>query len=254
MEQTIERRWHKIWMEQCEAAETIRLRYGVESAFDYVVGEKLLNFAEAAAEHAGFAQALPQFVSRVRSMFTPEEMATHLPRAERRRRALEEAAADDEGMSIAGERAAAARAAVRPGEGTADRSRPRDVVKPGAGQHPESSDREVLAGLVERVTFHNLENGFCVLRTKARGHRDLVTVVGHAAMVGPGEWITASGEWVNDRTHGDAELGSYASHPAATAGQPTVPCIPAKIAASSALSSRPSRSVFNLPPGLATPG
>ena len=75
-------------------------------------------------------------------------------------------------------------------------------MKPGAGQHPESSDREVLAGLVERVTFHNLENGFCVLRTKARGHRDLVTVVGHAAMVGPGEWITASGEWVNDRTHG----------------------------------------------------
>ena len=127
-------------------------------------------------------------------------------------------------------------------------------MKPGAGQHPESSDREVLAGLVERVTFHNLENGFCVLRTKARGHRDLVTVVGHAAMVGPGEWITASGEWVNDRTHGDAELGSYASHPAATAGQPTVPCIPAKIAASSALSSRPTRSVFNLPPGLATPG
>ena len=75
-------------------------------------------------------------------------------------------------------------------------------MKPGAGQHPESSDREVLAGLVERVTFHNPENGFWVLRTKARGHRDLVTVVGHAAMVGPGEWITASGEWVNDRTHG----------------------------------------------------
>ncbi|MCY4430021.1 MAG: ATP-dependent RecD-like DNA helicase [Rhodospirillales bacterium] len=59
-----------------------------------------------------------------------------------------------------------------------------------------------MAGLVERVTFHNPENGFCVLRTKARGHRDLVTVVGHAAMVTAGEWITASGEWVNDRTHG----------------------------------------------------
>ena len=63
-------------------------------------------------------------------------------------------------------------------------------------------DREVLAGLVERVTFHNPENGFCVLRTKARGHRDLITVVGHAAMIGAGEWITASGEWINDRTHG----------------------------------------------------
>ena len=75
-------------------------------------------------------------------------------------------------------------------------------MKPAAGGRQESSDREVLAGLVERVTFHNPENGFCVLRTRARGHRDLVTVVGHAAMVAPGEWITASGEWVNDRTHG----------------------------------------------------
>ena len=69
-------------------------------------------------------------------------------------------------------------------------------------RQPGSADREVLAGLVERVTFHNPDSGFCVLRVKARGHRELVTVVGHAAMVAAGEWITASGEWVNDRTHG----------------------------------------------------
>jgi exodeoxyribonuclease V alpha subunit len=68
--------------------------------------------------------------------------------------------------------------------------------------HPESLTPEVLAGLVERVTFHNSDNGFCVLRAKARGHRDLVTVVGHAAIITAGEWITASGEWVNDHTHG----------------------------------------------------
>src|ERR1700732_3359672 len=66
----------------------------------------------------------------------------------------------------------------------------------------ESSTTEVLAGLVERVTYHNAENGFCVLRAKARGHRDVVTVVGHAATIAAGEWITASGEWINDRTHG----------------------------------------------------
>jgi len=66
----------------------------------------------------------------------------------------------------------------------------------------ESSAQEVLAGLVERVTFHNAENGFCVLRIKARGHRDLITVIGHAAVIAAGEWVTASGEWVNDRTHG----------------------------------------------------
>jgi exodeoxyribonuclease V alpha subunit len=67
---------------------------------------------------------------------------------------------------------------------------------------PEASKQEILAGLVERVTYHNAENGFCVLRAKARGHRDVVTVVGHAATIGVGEWITASGDWVNDRTHG----------------------------------------------------
>jgi exodeoxyribonuclease V alpha subunit len=65
---------------------------------------------------------------------------------------------------------------------------------------PQSSAQEVLAGLVERVTFHNTENGFCVLRAKARGHRGLVTVVGHAATISAGECITASGEWINDRT------------------------------------------------------
>ena len=62
---------------------------------------------------------------------------------------------------------------------------------------------EVLAGIVERVTSHNAESGFAVLRVKARGHRDLVTIVGHAAAaITAGEWITAAGEWVNDRTHG----------------------------------------------------
>ena len=75
-------------------------------------------------------------------------------------------------------------------------------MKPAARRRSGDPDRDVLAGPVERVTFHNPENGFCVLRTRARGHRDLVTVVGHAATVAPGEWITASGEWVNDRTHG----------------------------------------------------
>ena len=66
----------------------------------------------------------------------------------------------------------------------------------------EPSSQEVLAGLIERVTFHNSENGFCVLRIKARGHRDLVTVVGHAATISPGEWVTVSGDWSNDHTHG----------------------------------------------------
>jgi exodeoxyribonuclease V alpha subunit len=65
-----------------------------------------------------------------------------------------------------------------------------------------AATQEVLAGIVERVTFHNTDNGFCVLRVKARGHRDLIALVGHAATIAVGEWITASGQWINDRTHG----------------------------------------------------
>src|SRR6201993_4700734 len=58
---------------------------------------------------------------------------------------------------------------------------------------PQSATQEVLAGYVERVTYHNAENGFCVLRAKARGHRDVVTVVGHAASISAGGWVNCSG-------------------------------------------------------------
>ncbi|GEL00471.1 hypothetical protein AME01nite_29690 [Acidomonas methanolica NBRC 104435] len=70
------------------------------------------------------------------------------------------------------------------------------------GRASDSSPMETLAGLVERVTFHNAENGFCVLRVKVRGQRDLVTVVGHAAMISAGEFVQMSGRWFNDHTHG----------------------------------------------------
>ena len=65
-----------------------------------------------------------------------------------------------------------------------------------------TGEKEVLAGLVERVTFHNEDNGFCVLRVKVRGQKDLITVLGHAAAISAGEWVAASGTWQNDRTHG----------------------------------------------------
>ena len=68
--------------------------------------------------------------------------------------------------------------------------------------HIASKDREPLSGLVERVTFHSPETGFCVLRVRVRGHRELVTVLGSAASVQPGEFIQASGRWDNHREHG----------------------------------------------------
>src|SRR6266568_4356175 len=61
---------------------------------------------------------------------------------------------------------------------------------------------EHLAGSVERVTFHSEETGFCVLRVTVCGHRDLVTVVGTAPTITPGEFIEGESWWVTDRTHG----------------------------------------------------
>jgi exodeoxyribonuclease V alpha subunit len=75
---------------------------------------------------------------------------------------------------------------------------------------------ETLSGVLERVTYHNAENGFCVLRVKARGQRDLIVVTGHAAVINAGEFISATGGWVNDREHG---LQFKATH--ITTTQPT---------------------------------
>ena len=63
-----------------------------------------------------------------------------------------------------------------------------------------SADR--VDGLIERVTYFNEDSGFCVLRVKASGHRDVVTVVGTLPSVSPGEWITAEGAWFRDKEYG----------------------------------------------------
>ena len=76
-------KFHEVWIDQCDAAEEIKRRYGLKASFDYIVAEKLLNFAYAAVRHREFARELPRFVSRVRRMFTPQEMRTHLARIER---------------------------------------------------------------------------------------------------------------------------------------------------------------------------
>ena len=77
-----------------------------------------------------------------------------------------------------------------------------DAVKSGERRVQAGPRVEQLAGVVERVTFHAAETGFCVLRVKARGQRDLVTVTGHAAAIGAGEHVEVAGVWINDRNHG----------------------------------------------------
>jgi hypothetical protein len=61
----------EIWIDQCDAAEGIKLRYGLQAALDYLVAEKLLRFAEVATRYPEYARELPRFVSRVREIFNP---------------------------------------------------------------------------------------------------------------------------------------------------------------------------------------
>ena len=77
------RKAHQLWIEQGEAAQTIKARFGVTAALDYLVGEKLMNFASTASRHPDFARELPRFVSQVRRMFTPDEIGEHLAQIER---------------------------------------------------------------------------------------------------------------------------------------------------------------------------
>ena len=48
---------------------------------------------------------------------------------------------------------------------------------------------ETLKGTIERVTYHNRENGFAVLKVQVKGRRDMATVVGNLTSVTAGEYL-----------------------------------------------------------------
>jgi hypothetical protein len=75
--------YHKIWVEQCAATEDIRERFGLESALDYLVGEKLFSFVGASEQDPLFAQELADFVAEIRRLFTAREIRSYLDRLER---------------------------------------------------------------------------------------------------------------------------------------------------------------------------
>ena len=61
---------------------------------------------------------------------------------------------------------------------------------------------DFLDGLVERITYYNAENGYTVLRLSARGHADLVTVVGSLPEITPGESLRLQGQWITNTQYG----------------------------------------------------
>ncbi|HEV7372407.1 ATP-dependent RecD-like DNA helicase [Arenibaculum sp.] len=72
----------------------------------------------------------------------------------------------------------------------------------GAGAQAGADAFDVLTGRIERVTYHDPDTGYCVLRVKPDGVRRPLTLVGHTAAIEPGEWVEAAGNWVQDPRHG----------------------------------------------------
>ncbi|MDL2207298.1 ATP-dependent RecD-like DNA helicase [Desulfovibrio sp. OttesenSCG-928-M16] len=68
--------------------------------------------------------------------------------------------------------------------------------------HLDPEMRHTLRGTLERVVFHNEENGWSVLRMRVQSKADLVTVVGAMPSPQPGVGLTVTGLWVMDARWG----------------------------------------------------
>jgi hypothetical protein len=73
--------FHKTWIEQCEAAENIEGEFGTQRALDYLVGEKFLDFLEAAEGDPDFRAEIPAFVAKIKTIFEPWQLAQYLETA-----------------------------------------------------------------------------------------------------------------------------------------------------------------------------
>jgi hypothetical protein len=85
-------RFEKVWIEQCRATKAIKRRFGAKSALDYLIGEKLITFADAARDHPTFAKELPRLLAAIWRLFNEFEIAGYVasrrPTARKRLRQL----------------------------------------------------------------------------------------------------------------------------------------------------------------------
>jgi hypothetical protein len=73
--------FHKIWIEQCEAARGIEDEFGTLNALKYLVGEKFMNYLQAADRDAEFRTELPAFVAEIKTIFEQWQLAEYLEKA-----------------------------------------------------------------------------------------------------------------------------------------------------------------------------
>jgi hypothetical protein len=108
----VEYKFQDIWKQQCVAARSVRVQHGALSALDYLIGEKLLTYADTAVTRPEFARELPRFVAEVRDIFTGEEIRHYLDHLGRMAAIEDKQAAndDDDFLSDSPEQLAAKRA------------------------------------------------------------------------------------------------------------------------------------------------
>ncbi|MDO4523637.1 MAG: AAA family ATPase, partial [Eubacteriales bacterium] len=61
---------------------------------------------------------------------------------------------------------------------------------------------DFLRCVVERITYQNAENGYTIIKCKAKGYNDLVTVVGSMPDVHVGSVLSIQGQWKVDSKYG----------------------------------------------------
>jgi hypothetical protein len=71
----------EIWIEQCEATRQIEAEFGTQNALDYLIGEKFLNYLQAAETDAEFRAEIPAFVGGIKTIFETWQLAANLEAA-----------------------------------------------------------------------------------------------------------------------------------------------------------------------------
>ena len=69
---------HLTWPEQCAAARGIKVEFGTDSEISYLVGEKFINFLDAAETDQEFREEIPEFVAEIRDIFERWQLAAYL--------------------------------------------------------------------------------------------------------------------------------------------------------------------------------
>jgi hypothetical protein len=71
-------RFCDVRIEQCEEAKQIEAEFGTQQALEYLIGEKFLNFLQAAETDAEFNAEIPAFVGGIKTIFEPWQLAEYL--------------------------------------------------------------------------------------------------------------------------------------------------------------------------------